>query len=89
MNEPEGGEILHCLNAESFIFLMETTYNIHNEWLTYVWINIRTRTLSLQSDDGNIEKVRFSWDEDGAKGFAEVVSVIKEIMPEDMRCFVL
>ena len=22
MKEPEGGEILHCLNAESFIFLM-------------------------------------------------------------------
>ena len=89
MNEPEGDAELTCLNAESFIFLMETTYNIHNEWLTYVWINISTRTLSLQSDDGNIEKIRFSWNEDGAKGFAEVVSVIKEIMPEEQRCFVL
>ena len=89
MNEPEGDAELTCLNAESFIFLMETTYNIHNEWLTYVWINIRTRTLSLQSDDCYIEKFRFSWNEVGAKGFAEVVSFIKEIMPEEQRCFVL
>ena len=57
-------------------------------WLDYVWINIPQRSVSLQSNDGNIEKIRLSWIKEGAEGFQETVASLCEAIPEEQRCFV-
>lgn len=57
-------------------------------WLDYVWINIVQRSISLQSSDGNIEKIRFKWDKEGAEGFQETVAQLCEDVPPDQRCFI-
>ena len=57
-------------------------------WLDYVWINIVQRSISLQDSDGNIEKIRFKWDKEGAEGFQESVRQICEDVPPDQRCFI-
>lgn len=57
-------------------------------WLDYVWINVPQRSVSLQASDGNIEKIKFKWDKEGAEGFQETIAQICESVPEEQRCFV-
>jgi|TARA_B100001113_G_scaffold95134_1_gene76217 hypothetical protein len=77
-------EEINYILFEYFDLLMDT----QELWLDYVWINVPQRSVSLQSSDGNIEKIRFKWDEEGAEGFQEVIATICETVPEDQRCFV-
>ena len=44
--------------------------------------------MSLQASDGNIEKIKFKWDKEGAEGFQETIAQICESVPEEQRCFI-
>ena len=50
---------------------MEDTY------VDYVWIDFPKRTLSIQVSDGNIEKIRFTFTEEGAEGFQQSVTNVQ------------
>lgn len=46
-------------------------------YVDYVWIDFPKRTLSIQVSDGNIEKIRFTFTEEGAEGFRQSVTNVQ------------
>ncbi len=51
--------------------------------LEEVWINFSKRQITLISDEGEIKKIDWKWDDEGAEGFAETVELIGYSVPAD------
>jgi len=46
-------------------------------FVDYVWIDFPKRTVSVQDSDGNLDKIKFKWDTEGAIGFTEFVQKLQ------------
>lgn len=53
-------------------------------YLSKVVLNVSNRTIEIYSDDDQYEVVQFKWDEEGAEGFAEQMSLITQNVSSDM-----
>tara|TARA_B100000927_G_scaffold191359_1_gene154354 strand:+ start:6472 stop:6666 length:195 start_codon:yes stop_codon:yes gene_type:complete len=60
-----------------------------NLFVDYVWIDLPKRTVSIQVSDGNIEKIRYKFDDEGANGFQESVNNIQQVIDDESICYVL
>lgn len=58
-------------------------------FVDYVWINFPKRTVSVQDSDGNLDKIKFKWDKEGADGFAEFVHRLQSMTTPDIRHYQL
>ncbi len=58
-------------------------------YVDYVWINFPKRTLSIQVSDGNIEKIRYQFTEEGAEGFRESVTNVQGAVDTESICYLL
>jgi hypothetical protein len=58
-------------------------------FVDYVWIDFPKRTVSVQDSDGNLDKIKFKWDEEGAEGFAEFVNKLQSMTTPDIRHYQL
>ena len=46
--------------------------------VTSIVINLSERSITIASDEGELKKVEWKWDEEGAEGFAETIAAIEE-----------
>ncbi len=54
-----------------------------SEVLEHVFVNLSKRQVTLLDEEGYTQDVNFKFDDEGAEGFAEVVSTLNENLTED------
>tara|TARA_B100000131_G_scaffold322890_1_gene378594 strand:- start:1310 stop:1507 length:198 start_codon:yes stop_codon:yes gene_type:complete len=52
-------------------------------FLEEVYINLSKREVTIISDEGEVKKVSWKWDDEGSEGFAETVDMITKVVPDD------
>lgn len=49
----------------------------------HIWLNIAKRQVTILDNEGYEERINWKFDEEGAEGFFETLTSIRENVPED------
>ena len=55
--------------------------------VTSIVINLSERSITIASNEGELKKVEWKWDEEGAEGFAETIAAIDEVTEAEIRTY--
>ena len=50
-------------------------------------INFSDRSVTILSDEGELKRVEWKWDREGAEGFAETIKGIEEVTEAEIRTY--
>ena len=66
-----------------------TPASMSNEtYVEHVWLNISKREVTILDNEGYEEKITWKFDEEGAEGFFETFTSIRDNVPEEQFAIV-
>jgi len=56
--------------------------------IEHIFVKFSTRQFTIVDEEGYEDVIKYKWDEDGAEGFHETITNIKQSVPSEMITYI-